>query len=220
MTKQRRKATKIALKAISVAIILSIKLLVNGVQAQAFASSTVPCPGNSGLTGYTNIEAMNADTDAEIARIENGSSPSFSYFFLLCPGTTFSTEDIELAPKLNRATYSCGQSGDISEGCILSGGLQNVRIRPPEVQGYVPNDINFKGITFENFSRESVNLRGIAPTEAVFTDCLWQVGSQKPRCIGNTTRSFLTQCLTLMYRLSVAIKFSEYGITMGILRCL
>jgi hypothetical protein len=112
--------------------------------------------------------------DTELQRITDGGSQPDSYFLLLCPETTFDTFDISLEPTLNRATFSCGESGDVNQNCIFSGG-ENIRVRDPGVEGYIFNTMNFIGLSFQQFTSQSISLRGIAPTEAVFMNCVWQL---------------------------------------------
>jgi hypothetical protein len=95
------------------------------------------------------------------------------YFLVLCPGT-FDTSSGPLLPRLDQASYSCAGTGEVSEGCIFSGGEVNIQVEDPGIEGYSINAINFLGITFTGFTGYSIELLGSAPTEAIFMNCLWQ----------------------------------------------
>jgi hypothetical protein len=159
-----------------------------------FRAGTGECPSNPELRGYTSVEDLNADIQTEFLRITtDGGSQQDSYFLLLCPDTTFSTEDVELMPKLNKATFSCGESGDVNQNCIFSGGEENVRVRNPGIEGFVFDTMSFVGITFQEFTDQSISLRGAAPTETVFIDCVWRLFDA-----GSIVRIRNTQGLTPM----------------------
>jgi hypothetical protein len=175
---KRRRPWKVTLHYTLTTIGFTIFLLADSIQSQfVFPSSSGPCPSNPEMIGYMSVEDLNADMNTELQRITDGGSQPESYFLLLCPETTFSTFDDPLMPTLNRATFSCGETGDVNQNCIFSGGEQNIRVRDPGVEGYIFNTMNFIGLTFQAFTDQSINLRGIAPTEAVFMDCVWQVRS-------------------------------------------
>ena len=143
-------------------------------QFENFDPAAVECPSDSSLVGYTTIAAINGDIEQEITRIQNGGTPQELYLFVLCPGTTFDTTAGPLLPRLDQATYSCGGTGEVTAGCVFSGGEVNIRIQDPGIDGYSINAINFMGITFTEFTGYSVELLGSAPAEAIFMNCLWQ----------------------------------------------
>jgi hypothetical protein len=174
MTRQHPR--KVTLQETLTAIGFTIVLLSDSIQSQfVFQPSTAPCPSNPELTGYTSVEDLNADLDTEFLRITTDvGSQEDSYFLLLCPDTTFSTADVDLLPTLNKATFSCGESGDVNQNCIFSGGKQNIRVRDPDTEGFIFDTMSFVGITFQEFEEQSISLRGRAPTETVFIDCVWQ----------------------------------------------
>jgi hypothetical protein len=142
-------------------------------QFDNFDPSVEPCPSDTSISGYTSIASINDDIDQEITRIEGGGSPQELYVIVLCPGT-FDTSSSPLLPQLDQATYSCAGTGNVNEGCIFSGGESNILIEDPGIDGYNINDMNFMGITFTAFTGYSIDLRGIAPAEAIFLNCLWQ----------------------------------------------
>jgi hypothetical protein len=142
-------------------------------QFDNFDPSVEQCPSDASISGYTSIASINGDIDQEITRIGSGGSPQGLYMLVLCPGT-FDTSSSPLLPRLDQATYSCAGTGNVNEGCILSGGETNIRIDDPGIDGYNVNDMNFMGITFTAFTGYSIELLGTAPAEAIFLNCLWQ----------------------------------------------
>lgn len=158
----------------------AVALLLDSIHSQfVFPPSAQPCPsGDISEPGYTSIEALTEDMNSEVNRIREGGEPQDTYFLILCPSTTFSTESGPLIPILDGVTFSCGDSGSITQGCVFSGGDENIRIEDSEVKGYQLEAMNFKGITFEGFTGDSIISRATARTEApglVFSDCIWQV---------------------------------------------
>jgi hypothetical protein len=158
----------------------AIALLLDSISSQfVFPPSSQPCPsGDISEPGYTSIEALTEDMNSEIERIGEGGEPQDSYFLILCPSTTFSTASEALMPILDGVTFSCGESGSITQGCVISGGDTNIRIEDSGVAGYQLEAMNFVGITFEGFTGDSIFSRATARTEApgvVFSDCIWQV---------------------------------------------
>lgn len=67
-----------------------------------------------------------------------------------------------------------GETGDVNGNCIFSGGSQNIRVRDVGIDGYIFETMSFVGFTFQAFTSQALNLRGIG-TEAVFRNCVWQV---------------------------------------------
>jgi hypothetical protein len=116
---------------------------------------------------------LNSDIETELARIEEGETPQERYNIVLCPGT-FDTSTGPLLPRLDQATYSCSGTGNVNDACIFSGGTENIRIEDPMIDGYTVNGMSFIGLTFTGFTGYSVELLGIAPTEAIFMNCMWQ----------------------------------------------
>lgn len=150
-------------------------VLADSVQSQfSFQPTTAPCPSNSNIQAYTSVEDINADMDTEVQRIADGGSPPDSYSIVFCPDMTFDTSQVELMPKLNLATFTCGETGDVNGNCIFSGGSQNIRVRDVGIDGYIFETMSFVGFTFQAFTSQALNLRGIG-TEAVFRNCVWQV---------------------------------------------
>lgn len=142
-------------------------------QFENFESSVGPCPSDNSLSGYTSIADINSDIDQELGRIESGGPPQDNYALTLCPGT-FDTSTTPLLPRLSQASYSCAGAGNVNDACIFSGGGTNIRIEDPAIEGFNINAMNFLGITFTAFTEYSIELLGVAPTEAVFLNCLWQ----------------------------------------------
>jgi hypothetical protein len=143
-------------------------------QFDNFEPSTAPCESNPTITGYSTIATINTDMDQELLRISEGGTPQELYFVTLCPQTTLDTSGGPLLPRLNQATFSCGETGNVNEECVLSGGAENIRIQDPDIEGYSVNTMNFIGLTFTAFTGRSVELAASSPTVAIFMNCLWQ----------------------------------------------
>ncbi len=143
-------------------------------QFDGFESSTAPCPTNPNINGYSTIAAINSDMDQELKRIGEGGTPQEVYFMTLCPQTMFDTSGGPLLPQLNQATLSCGGTGNVNDGCVFGGGIENIRVQDPNIEGYSVNALNFIGITFTAFTGRSIELAASAPTVAIFLNCLWQ----------------------------------------------
>jgi hypothetical protein len=159
-------------------VFIVIALLADRIEGQfPFPPSTEPCPSNADQTGYTTIAAMNTDMAAELERIENGGNVvgGQTYNMILCPSTMFSTQQDPLFPVLDGTIFMCGDSGSVTQNCVLTGGSTNVRVEDPGLEGYQFNKLIFIGVTFQDFNSRSVDLRAAAPAEAQFMDCIWQV---------------------------------------------
>ena len=141
-----------------------------------FPPSTEPCPSNSDIIGYTTIAAMNTDMQTEIDRIDAGGEfdPDRTYQMVLCPSTTFDTSTDILRPSLNGANFICGENGNVADGCIVSGGTENINIQPSTVDNYDFEMIAFQGVTFEQFTDRSVNNEANSETNIEFSNSIWQ----------------------------------------------
>ena len=165
-------------KTIKMTIFVLVAFLLEVIHAQfIFPPSTEPCPSDSNIIGYTTIAAMNADMQTEISRIDGGGDfeDGQTYNMILCPGGTFDTTDEPLLPVLNGAIFSCGEDGNVADGCVVSGGRQNVNIQAPSINNYPLQMISFNGITFEMFGDRSIEIQGTPDLDAVFTNSVWQV---------------------------------------------
>lgn len=175
---------------VAILALQSSSVVVHG-QFDGFQSMTEACPMDASITGYTSVAALNADIDTELGRIAaGGTTGQEMYRLILCPGTTFDTSSGSLLPRLNQATYTCGENGNVSDECIFSGGTENIRIEDPSIEGYTVNTMTFVGMTLTAFTGRSVELLASAPTEAVFMNCLWQdFGAEGIARISNTQSS-------------------------------
>ena len=161
-----------------IALLLVSSSPVAAQDGSVIGSNAIDCPntGNPPLRGYDSVPALNADMLFELDRIQQPDETiPESYDIYFCPDTTLNTGAEELQPVLNQATFYCGRNGSVNDNCVLSGGEQNLRVRDSEVEGYQIELVTFKGLTFEDFDRHSVNLRGVAGQTAVLEDCVWQV---------------------------------------------
>lgn len=119
---------------------------------------------------------MNTDMQTEIDRIAGGGEfdDDQTYNMVLCPSTTFDTSSDILMPVLNGAIFTCGENGDVADGCVLSGGRENINVQPPTVDNYDLEMITLQGITFEQFTGVSVTNEANSETNIEFRDSVWQ----------------------------------------------
>jgi hypothetical protein len=181
-------------------VILAIVATIQPICSQfVFPPSTENCPQEPSLAGYTSIQALNKDMATELQRImDGGELPPEAYLLPLCPQTTFGFDAATvLLPILNRVTFQCGSSGENDQGCIFTGGDEQVRIENTDAPGYPFNSVFFMGVTFEGFQQRSIAAMGSAPTQVTFIDCLWQVSSDVPHVFGN--HGFIVPDSSLLY---------------------
>jgi hypothetical protein len=132
------------------------------------------CPGNSAISGYTTIAAINSAIAADLSAIKGGSSPSPPYVFTLCPNVVF-TSDQALTASLSGAKFVCGAKGAVTDSCVIKGGATQVLVQDPGVSGYTLQNVSFSGITFEGSSVASIVANASSATTANFIDCSWSV---------------------------------------------
>ena len=114
------------------------------------------CP--DGSTGYGNIAAINHDINAEVARIKAGGTPQSVYLYRLCPNTKFVISgNTQLDPLLDGSVFQCGNNGNPTDNCQISGGVNQVNIGPSAMSGYTIKNIDFKGVSFTDFSGAAIS---------------------------------------------------------------
>lgn len=149
-----------------------------GAQFTNFEPSSVSCPADTSISGYTSVTSINQDIERELDRIEGGGDPQESYLVTLCPETTFDTSSSgPLLPTLDKTTISCGPDGDAGNNCVFSGGPTNILIADPTIDGYTINTLSFVGLTFTGFTGWSIDVTvpsSDASSTAMFMNCLWQ----------------------------------------------
>lgn len=135
-----------------------------------------PCDDSSSEVGYTSIEAVNRAMQDELVRIKDGQAPLESYTFNLCPNRVFDATSEPLNPVLNNAFFLCGQNGDPTNDCTISGGKDaQVTIESSEVESYPLLKLTFSGIVFSGFDGYSIAASATFPTTASFMDSMWTV---------------------------------------------
>ena len=150
--------------------LVSVLLLVISTSVVAQA----PCPGNSGINGYTSIVAINAAMTTALNAIKGGGVPKPPYVFTICPNTVL-TSTVPLTPMLSGATFVCGSDGTASNKCSIQGGANQVSIQDSTVSGYPLQNVTFSGITFEGSTQSSVLAGAGSGTTASFNGCSWSV---------------------------------------------
>jgi hypothetical protein len=150
-------------------------------QTDAFTRQ-VECPNDPSIMGYTSIQDLTRDMEAELARIgEAGEIPDIDYILNICPSDEPYTLGDPIKP-INRAQIYCGGPAAVDATCIITGERTQVRIGDLMVEGlpdYSINEVLFQGITFDDFSRRSAQLQASAPAVASFVNCIWQVSFKR-----------------------------------------
>jgi hypothetical protein len=162
-----RKRASSAMKVNLLALLLLVVALTDG--------QPTACPNQPSTQGYSSIAAINAAMNADLASIASGKAPTPPYVFTLCPGTTFDASQTALLPVLSGAVFRCGDSGALSNNCIISGGTTQVSITDSTTPGYTLQSLQFQGITFEGFTGTSIAALAGNATTASFSDCSWTV---------------------------------------------
>jgi hypothetical protein len=134
-----------------------------------------PCPGNSGINGYTTVAALNTAMTTELAAIQGGKTPTPPYLFTICPNTVLSTSTQPLTPVLSGAEFVCGSNGALSNSCAIQGGNNQVTIQDSTVSGYKLQNVTFSGITFDGSTQSSVIAKAGSGTTLNFVNCQWDV---------------------------------------------
>jgi hypothetical protein len=147
--------------------------------ASTTLSETVTCRDNS--LGYDSIDSLNADIDAEVARIIDGGTPEEAYLYRLCPGSTIMMEGKSLMPKLDGSVFQCGDGGLLADDCRLQGGSDQVIINNSAIPGYSLNDVRFVGVTFTGFTNSAVSGNALYTTTTTIEDSLINVSSFRLR---------------------------------------
>lgn len=123
-----------------------------------FSQSTVDCPSNIDIRGYTAIKAMNTDMADELDKIRDGQKSREPYIFVLCPETTFDMSKGSLKPILSGSVFTCGTMGDPTLQCNFGGGSNQVVVDDPvNATNYKLRMISFVGVTFSGFDRSAIS---------------------------------------------------------------
>lgn len=145
------------------------------VRSAEFNQSVEECPTNRGIIGYTSLEKINADIEAESKFITNGGSPRRPYLFLLCPNSRYDASIITLNPSLGGSIFMCGENGYVADSCEIYGGSNQVIINESSISNYVIDQIDFIGITFAGFSLSAISGNAGSNTTVELRDARFQV---------------------------------------------
>jgi len=149
-----------------------LALLVCTILSAALAQSrTQECFGDGSIEGYKTIEDMNLDMEDIVT---NGTLDG-GYTFRFCPITRFDVVE-PLRPILNDTLFVCGAGGE-EEGCILSGGTEQVTL-----EGDLFN-VTFLGMVFQNFTNTSVSASASGNSTVLFDRCRWSVRIHESRVL-------------------------------------
>ena len=129
----------------------------------------VPCPEDPNQIGYKTITDINVDQRTELERIANGGEPLASYVFPFCNTFKFLIEVEILEVLLDNVIFVCGYNGLNSEVCVLEGGSNQVSIAAGQVTNVV-----FQGLSFHDFTGNSIQAYGTSSSTATFNDVVWQ----------------------------------------------
>jgi hypothetical protein len=151
--------------------------------AGVFSMSTVACPGDSTIRGYTTIAAMNRDMRTELNAIRGGASSREPYIFVLCPNTMFDASDETLRPLLSGSVFTCGTTGNPNLNCDISGGSNQVVIdNPVNVTGYRLSMVSFVGVTFTGFENSAISGNASDTTTVDLTKSNFEVSHCMRNC--------------------------------------
>jgi hypothetical protein len=122
-----------------------------------------PCPSTPAVLGYSSIFSLNSDMLFELARIDSGGDPMDQYIFTLCPNTDFDFDAnsnngtiVPLVPVLDRSVFRCGEQGTPLDACVFLGGDTQVLIEDSTIPDYFLEFVEFRGITFAEFTDAAV----------------------------------------------------------------
>lgn len=153
-------------------LLLQLPALANA-QATYFTNAVneraVPCPGDSGQIGYKTVTDINVDQNTELTRIANGQATRLPYIFPFCNRFSFLMDQEVLQVLLPEVTFVCGYNGKSEELCVLQGGANQVNIPANLVTNVI-----FQGLSFRDFTGNSINAYGASGSTVTFNDAIWQ----------------------------------------------
>jgi len=186
---------------IDAARLLYLFLLTSGVTGQFQQQNAVPCPDNADIIGYTSVDSLREDMQAETDRIAAGGVPEPSYDFVICPGPTqiTFTDNEPLIPTLNRVTIRCG---DLAQSCFFEGGTEQILIKDSEIDGYPLEEVSIIGMTFSGFSGAAMTGDASESTRVNIFDSTFTVSDGNSMGVGMGVR--------MVVRMDVGVKFMAW----------
>lgn len=93
--------------------------------------------------------------------------------FEICEGSVLEVSDSVAMIEDNGTRIRCGSSGQRDGNCIVSGGQDHFRIAANT------SSVVVEGMTFQGAMSSSitVEVNALYPTEVIFSDCQWKVGT-------------------------------------------
>jgi hypothetical protein len=141
-----------------------------------------PCPATPAVVGYSSIFTLNSDMLFEAARIGTGGEPMPPYIFTLCPNTDFDFDAnsnngtiVPLMPVLDGSIFQCGEQGSQLDSCVFLGGNTQVVIEDSTIPDYPLETVEFRGITFAEFTDAAVAGGADDTTNVFFVESNFEV---------------------------------------------
>jgi hypothetical protein len=141
-----------------------------------------PCPADEAVLGYSSIFTLNSDMLIELARISTGGEPLAQYIFTLCPDMEFdfdanSNNDtiVPLMPVLDASVFQCGAQGSQLDMCVFLGGDTQVLIEDSNITNYNLETVEFRGITFAEFTDAALAGGADETTNVFFVESNFEV---------------------------------------------
>jgi hypothetical protein len=141
-----------------------------------------PCPTTPAVVGYSSIFTLNSDMLFEAARIGAGGDPMPPYTFTLCPNMDFDFDAnsnngtiVPLMPVLDGSIFQCGERGLQLDSCVFLGGTTQVEIEDSTIPNYPLETVEFRGITFSEFTDAAVAGGADDTTNVFFVESNFEV---------------------------------------------
>jgi hypothetical protein len=141
-----------------------------------------PCPMDTTVLGYSSIFTLNSDMLFELARISSGGDPMAQYVFTLCPFMDFDFDansnngtNVPLMPVLDRSVFQCGDMGSQLDACVFLGGTTQVVIEDSNVPGYPLETVEFRGVSFAEFTDAALAGGAGENTTVFFVESFFEV---------------------------------------------
>jgi hypothetical protein len=141
-----------------------------------------PCQNDPAVLGYSSIFSLNSDMLFELARIATGGEPMAQYIFTLCPFMEFDFDansnngtNVPLMPVLDRSVFQCGDMGSQLDSCVFLGGTTQVQIEDSNVPGFPLETVEFRGVSFTEFSDAALAGGASENTTVFFVESFFEV---------------------------------------------
>jgi hypothetical protein len=147
------------------------------------------CPDAPSIeNGFATVEALACQIQYDWSQVLQGRPVQVPPTYRLCPDTVYNVTTAAIAILLSNTVLLCGELGDLSDNCTLSGGeLGQIIVRDLE-------SVSIQGITFQTDGAEvSVFHEG---GSLILQDCQW-TGSGRALTSRSATLTRLVDCRIL-----------------------